>query len=89
MFKQMKLGTKLMVAFLAVGIIPFAIAGTVALNKSSKALSNLAYGQLEGMRGVKKANATMVTSAISGAFEKDPKTRAEFMELIGRRRFDD
>ena len=41
------------------------------------------------MRGVKKANATMVTSAISGAFEKDPKTRAEFMELIGRRRFDD
>jgi GTP cyclohydrolase I len=41
------------------------------------------------MRGVKKANATMVTSAISGAFEKNPKTRAEFMELIGRHRFDD
>jgi GTP cyclohydrolase IA len=41
------------------------------------------------MRGVKKANATMVTSAISGAFEKSPKTRAEFMELIGRHRFDD
>jgi len=41
------------------------------------------------MRGVKKANATMVTSAISGLFEKDPKTRSEFMKLIGRRRFDD
>jgi GTP cyclohydrolase I len=41
------------------------------------------------MRGVQKANATMVTSAISGGFEKDPKTRAEFMEHIGRRRFDD
>ena len=41
------------------------------------------------MRGVKQANATMVTSAISGGFEKDPKTRAEFMGLIGRRRFDD
>ena len=41
------------------------------------------------MRGVKKANATMVTSAISGAFEKDPKTRSEFMKLIGRRRFDE
>jgi len=41
------------------------------------------------MRGVNKANATMVTSAISGTFEKDPKTRAEFMKLIGRRRFDD
>jgi GTP cyclohydrolase IA len=41
------------------------------------------------MRGVRKANATMVTSAISGAFEKDPKTRSEFMNLIGRRRFDE
>ena len=41
------------------------------------------------MRGVKKANATLVTSAITGAFEKDPKTRAEFMDLIGQRRFDD
>jgi len=41
------------------------------------------------MRGVKKANATMVTSAISGAFEKSPKTRSEFMKLIGRRRFDE
>jgi GTP cyclohydrolase IA len=41
------------------------------------------------MRGVRKANATMVTSAISGAFEKNPKTRSEFMKLIGRRRFDE
>ncbi|MFQ5611797.1 MAG: GTP cyclohydrolase I FolE [Anaerolineae bacterium] len=41
------------------------------------------------MRGVKKANASMVTSAISGAFKDDSKTRAEFMEHIGRRRFDD
>lgn len=41
------------------------------------------------MRGVKKSNATMVTSAISGAFEKSPKTRSEFMKLIGRRRFDE
>ena len=41
------------------------------------------------MRGVKKASATMVTSAISGTFKEDPKTRAEFMEHIGRRRFDE
>lgn len=36
------------------------------------------------MRGVKKANATMVTSAVLGAFKDNPKTRAEFMEHIGR-----
>lgn len=41
------------------------------------------------MRGVKKANASMVTSSIRGIFKTDPKTRAEFMEHIGRRRFDD
>jgi GTP cyclohydrolase I len=41
------------------------------------------------MRGVKKANASMVTSAVRGIFKDDSKTRAEFMEHIGRRRFDD
>jgi GTP cyclohydrolase I len=41
------------------------------------------------MRGVKKANASMVTSAVRGLFRSDPKTRGEFMEHIGRRRFDD
>ncbi|MCG3210140.1 MAG: GTP cyclohydrolase 1 [Anaerolineae bacterium] len=41
------------------------------------------------MRGVKKANASMVTSAVQGVFKEDPKTRAEFMNHIGRRRFDE
>jgi GTP cyclohydrolase I len=41
------------------------------------------------MRGVKKANASMVTSSVRGIFRSDSKTRAEFMEHIGRRRFDD
>lgn len=41
------------------------------------------------MRGVKKANASMVTSALLGTFKTDPRTRSEFMEHIGRRRFDD
>lgn len=34
------------------------------------------------MRGVKKANAEMRTSALLGAFQDDPKTRAEFMDHI-------
>jgi GTP cyclohydrolase I len=41
------------------------------------------------MRGVKKANATMVTSALLGTFKSHLETRTEFMEHIGRRRFDD
>lgn len=38
------------------------------------------------MRGVKKANASMVTSAMRGVFRDDPKTRAEFMAHINRSR---
>lgn len=37
------------------------------------------------MRGVKKANASMITSAVLGTFRKDSRTRSEFMEHINRR----
>lgn len=33
-------------------------------------------------RGAKKANATMMTSALDGQFKTDPKLRAEFLSLI-------
>jgi GTP cyclohydrolase I len=36
------------------------------------------------MRGVRKARARMVTSAMLGIFRRDPRTRAEFMEHIHR-----
>jgi len=41
------------------------------------------------MRGVKKANARMVTSAMLGVFRSDPKTRTEFMQHIGRKNLDE
>ena len=34
------------------------------------------------MRGVKKANARMVTSAVLGRFKSDARTRSEFFEHI-------
>lgn len=36
------------------------------------------------IRGVKKANARMVTSTMCGSFKKNPKTRQEFMDHISR-----
>lgn len=36
------------------------------------------------MRGVKKAGASMITSAMRGVFRDDPKTRAEFMAHVDR-----
>jgi GTP cyclohydrolase I len=38
------------------------------------------------MRGVRQQNASAVTSSIRGEFENDPKTRAEFMDLLRFRR---
>ncbi|HEX2142085.1 MAG TPA: GTP cyclohydrolase I FolE [Candidatus Limnocylindria bacterium] len=36
------------------------------------------------MRGVKKQEATMVTSSMLGTFRRDGRTRSEFLTLIGR-----
>jgi GTP cyclohydrolase I len=36
------------------------------------------------MRGVKKQEATMVTSSMLGTFRRDARTRAEFLTFIGR-----
>ncbi|MCP4041203.1 MAG: hypothetical protein GY731_04485, partial [Gammaproteobacteria bacterium] len=55
MLKNMKLGTKLLVAFLLVGVIPAAIIGVIALYEASTSLSQQAFNQLEGVRGIKKA----------------------------------
>ena len=35
-------------------------------------------------RGAKKANASMMTSTLSGKFQEDSKLRSEFLSLIGR-----
>ena len=36
------------------------------------------------MRGVEKQNSRTVTSALTGAFQRDPKCRGEFLDLLGR-----
>ena len=38
------------------------------------------------MRGVEQQNSFTITSSLKGAFQKDAKTRSEFMELIRHRR---
>jgi GTP cyclohydrolase I len=34
------------------------------------------------MRGVGKQNSSTVTSAMRGSFHDDPRTRAEFLQLV-------
>ena len=52
--KNIKLRTKMLVAFMAVGLVPFCLVGAFSLFKSSEALSKQAFRQLEGIREVKK-----------------------------------
>jgi methyl-accepting chemotaxis protein len=55
MFKNMKLGTKLLLAFLAVGVIPLATVGLITLNKAGNSISQQAFNQLDSMRAIKTA----------------------------------
>ncbi len=52
---NMKLATKLLIYFLVVGILPFAVIGGISLYNSNKALSKQAFNQLIAMREVKKS----------------------------------
>ena len=52
--RSMRLSTKLIIAFLVMGIVPFAVMGGVSLVKSGNALETQAYNQLVSMREVKK-----------------------------------
>jgi methyl-accepting chemotaxis protein len=54
MLRNMKLGTRLIIVFLLVGLIPFVIMGIIALSKSSTAISDLTNNQLVSLREIKK-----------------------------------
>ncbi|MBI4775117.1 MAG: cache domain-containing protein [Deltaproteobacteria bacterium] len=55
MFKNMRLGVKLAVAVLVLGVVPFVVIGIASLTKSTGALSRQVFDQLEGLREIKKA----------------------------------
>ena len=54
MFAKFNLKLKLLVAFLCVGIIPFAAMTVIALTKANSALNHQAFAQMKSMRDVKK-----------------------------------
>jgi methyl-accepting chemotaxis protein len=54
LLSRLKLKTKLLLAFLCVGIIPFAIVAVVSLTKAQNALHEQAFNQMKSMRDVKK-----------------------------------
>jgi GTP cyclohydrolase IA len=63
------------------------IAGTIADQLQPLGVAVVLEGEhlCMRMRGVEKQHATVVTSAMLGAFRERQETREEFMNLIGRR----
>lgn len=55
LFNEMRLGTKLALAFLIVAVLPFTILGWFALTKSSTALEDQSFAQLKSIREIKKS----------------------------------
>ncbi len=55
MFKNMKLGTKLLLSFLGVGVLPFAAIAIVSLLNGSQALTKSAFNQLGAIQAIKKS----------------------------------
>ncbi|MDH4184146.1 MAG: cache domain-containing protein, partial [Nitrospinota bacterium] len=53
--KGFTLGMKLVISFLAVGLIPFVLLGVLTYGKSKSALESQAFSQLESVRAIKKA----------------------------------
>jgi len=52
---NLRVRPKLIAAFLIIGILPFAIIGIISLVQTKAALNTASFNQLEGVRGIKKA----------------------------------
>ena len=84
MLKKIKLRGRLLLAFLAVGVIPFAAIGTVSLIQSKNALSNQMFSQLASMRQVKH---NQVKTLFSG-FHDHLSVLIETVETLRREAFE-
>ncbi|MDH4321353.1 MAG: methyl-accepting chemotaxis protein [Desulfobulbaceae bacterium] len=83
MFSKLKLGQKLLIAFLCVGVIPFAVVGLTALINASDALEKSAFNQLNAVQGIKKAQITRYFEERHGDMNVLVETIGNFLSQAG------
>ncbi len=66
MFKNMKLGTKLIATLLAVGIVPLFLVGIISVTKFSNTLSDQSFNQLSALRETKKQQVENLFTVMEG-----------------------
>ncbi len=80
----MKLRTKLILSYLFIGIIPFALIGGISLFKGKTAISRQLFGQLEGLREIKKVR----MEDFFVQHEKDSEFLVKIVENLEKAAFD-
>jgi methyl-accepting chemotaxis protein len=84
MFKKLRLKTKLLVSFLCVGIIPFAVMAVISLMKAESSLQQQAFAQMQSMRDVKKGQVEQYLQTIKNqalSFSEDHMITAAMAEF--------
>ncbi len=82
--KNMKTKPKLIALFLLIGLIPLIIVGTWSVNLATKSLMDKSYGQLESVRGIKKAQVEKYFAERQG----DMGVLVETVETLRKEAFD-
>lgn len=72
---SMKIGSKLILAFMLIGLIPFAVISVISLLKSSSSLSEQAFNQLVSVRENKKTQ-------LEGFFKERTGDMAELVDTV-------
>lgn len=75
MFRNMRLGAKLIITFLCVGVIPLAVVGGISLKNASDALTSQAFDALEGAAAMRKTQ-------IEALFEEGEKNMGAISETV-------
>ncbi|MDH5297921.1 MAG: cache domain-containing protein, partial [Desulfobulbaceae bacterium] len=83
MFNKLKLGQKLLIAFLCVGVIPFAVVGLTSLIKASSALEASAFNQLKAVQAIKKTQIEQYFAERQGDMTVLTETVQGFLKQAG------
>jgi len=83
--KNMKMGIKFTAAFLIIGILPLAVMGILAVNKSRNTITQLVYERMEGLQAAKRAHIAEYFKGLflqMGVFAESREVHSFYEQLV-------